>query len=432
MNLIKRLIIKDIKEQLIQGNLVILTGARQVGKTSILKLLMQDLEKKTLPNSLFYFDLEKEDILEIFISYKTLINWLKLQGADLNKELYLFIDEFHYAPQPAKLLKILHDSYPNFRIVATGYSSLKIAQNIKESMAGRKRIFKIWPLSFEEFLEFKQSPLKEVIIRLKNDPASLVKPIAQDLLKEWEEFLLFGGYPKIVLAQSQAEKIKELEEIHDSYIQKDIKAFLKLENVLAYNKLIKILASQIANLFNFHTTAKSLGIARETLERYSFVLENTFIIQMLSPFFSNKQKEIVKMHKVFFVDTGIRNFAISDFKPMDLRFNAGSLAENGFFAELKKKQDSLTNFHFWRTQQKSEVDFVIERQGEIIPIEVKYKNFDSIKIPPCLKTFIKDYQPKKAFVLTKNFIQQVSFGGCNIQFLPIYLGSQVLNIKAQS
>lgn len=426
MKLINRSIIKDIKQQIIKGKTVILIGSRQVGKTSILKLLMTDFAKKNPANSLFYFDLEKEDTLENFLSYKTLIDWLKLQGADLKKDLYLFIDEFHLAPNPNKLLKVLSDHYPNFHIVVTGSSSIKLTEKIKESLAGRKRVFKIWPLNFEEFLNFKQSPLKDVYGRLKKQNLSTPKTVADDLIKEWEEFLIFGAYPAVVLANGQDEKVKEIEDIYSSYIQKDIKAFLRLENVAAYNKLIQIMATQIGNLFNLHTTSKIVGIARETLEKYAFILENTFIIELLSPFFTNKQREIVKMNKIFFIDPGMRNFALKDFKPLDLRREAGSLAENGCFAEIRKNACILDDLHFWRTQAKSEVDFVLEEQGQVIPIEVKYQNFNSVKIPSPLKAFIKTYKCKRAFILNKNFTGKVSFNGCEIKFLPVYLAAALL------
>ncbi|MCL0035155.1 AAA family ATPase [Thermodesulfovibrionales bacterium] len=162
MKLIYRPIVGKIKEQVDKGNVVILIGARQVGKTSILRLLMGKIERSKPKVGIFYFDLEKEELLEIFQSYHTLIDWLRLQGADLGKENYLFIDEFHYIPHPTKIFKIIHDDFPNLKIVATGSSSLEISSKIKETLTGRKRIFRIHPLSFEEFLKFKKSPQRDI------------------------------------------------------------------------------------------------------------------------------------------------------------------------------------------------------------------------------------------------------------------------------
>jgi predicted AAA+ superfamily ATPase len=428
MNLITRPIIKKIKGQLEKGNIVVLIGARQVGKTSILKLLIQDLKEKVPSKSLFYFDLEKEELLEIFQSYRNLINYLQLQGASLKKKIYLFIDEFHYIQNPTKLLKILHDSYPNFKIVATGSSSLKISKKIKESLVGRKRIFKIYPLCFEEFLLFKKSPLKEVLERVKNKKLDITSPILEDFLREWEEFLIFGSYPKVTLTEGKEEKVEELAEIYHSYVEKDIKAFLKLENILAFNKLIKILASQIGSLANIHQLSNLVNISRETLERYLFVLENTFIIKLIPPFFTNKQKEIVKMQKVFFFDPGIRNFSLKEFKEIDLRPDKGALIENGVFSEMIKQITPLEDIYFWRTQLGREVDFILKSNGQLIPLEVKYQSFKSPKIPSSLKAFISQYQPKQAFVLTKDFSGEITYLKCQIKFLPTFLASIIPNL----
>ncbi len=427
MELIYRPIIAKIKAQIEKHNIIILIGARQVGKTSILKLLIKDI-KENQPGALtFYFDLEKEELLEVFQSYRTLIDWLKLQGADLSKEIYLFIDEFHYISNPTKMLKILHDDFPNFRIVATGSSSLEISHKIKESLTGRKRIFYVYPLTFEEFLEFKKSPQRDIFLRLKDRDLRLVEPILGDFVREWEEFLLFGGYPKIALTLGIEEKVKELEEIYNSYVQKDIKAFLRIGNVLAFNRLVKILAVQIANLVNFSQIGSPLTITRETLERYVFILENTFIVKSLPPFFTNKNKEITKMHKMFFYDSGLRNFSIKDFKELELRLDKGALVENGVASELFKSITVLKDLYFWRTQGKTKVDFVLTDKSKAIPLEVKYQSFKIPKVPSGLKAFIVNYKPEKAYVFTRDFFGKIDYQHCQIEYLPAFMSSMVCN-----
>jgi len=426
MELIYRPIVGKIKEQIDKGNIVILIGARQVGKTSILKLLIEEIRRTRIASGIFYFDLEKEELLEIFQSYHTLIDWLKLQGADLRKENYLFIDEFHYIPNPTKIFKIIHDDFPNLKVIATGSSSLEISSKVKEALTGRKRIFKIYPLTFGEFLEFKRSPRRDIFLRLKDSKFKLVEPTLSEFIKEWEEFLLFGGYPKVALTLGEEEKARELEEIYNSYVQKDIKAFLKIENVLAFNRLVRILAVQISNLANLSQIGSPLKIARETLQRYVFVLENTFIIKTLSPFFTNKIKEITKMGKIFFYDVGLRNFSIKDFKEWELRVDKGAVVENAVATELIKSTSVFQDLHFWRTQAKTEVDFILADKGNIIPIEVKYQPFKARKIPSGLKAFIENYKPEKAFVLTKSFTDKVNFRHCEINFLPAFMCSALI------
>lgn len=425
MELIYRPIVGKIRAQMKKDNVIILIGARQVGKTSILKLLIDEVKREKFPHSVFYFDLEKEELLEVFQSYRSLIDWLKLQGADLKKRNYLFIDEFHYIHQPTKIFKILHDDFPNLRIVATGSSSLEISHRIKETLTGRKRIFHIYPLSFQEYLAFKKSPQKDILSRLKRD-LKLVEPVLSDFVKEWEEFLLFGGYPKIALTQGIEEKVKELEEIYNSYVQKDIKAFLRIENVSAFNKLVKILAVQIANLSNFSQIGSPLKIARETLERYMFVLEHTFIVKNIPPFFTNRNKEIIKMNKVFFYDTGLRNFGIKDFKELELRLDKGALVENGVVAELLKSANVLQELHFWRTQAKTEVDIVLKDKGKVIPLEIKYQSFSGCKVPSGLKAFIEHYKPDRAYVLTRDFFGKLTYQKCQVKFLPVFISRTIL------
>ena len=427
MELIYRPIVNKIKEQIDKDNIVILIGARQVGKTSILKLLIKEIKENRHISRIFYFDLEKEELLEIFQSYRTLIDWLKLQGANLQKKNYLFIDEFHYIPNPTKIFKIIHDDFPNLKVIATGSSSLEISFKIKEALTGRKRIFKIYPLTFAEFLEFKKSPRRDIFFRLlKNPKLKLAEPTLGEFIQEWEEFLLFGSYPKVVLSSGEEEKTKELEEIYNSYVQKDIKAFLKIENVLAFNRLVKVLAVQTANLVNLSQIGSPLRIARETLERYMFVLENTFITKILPPFFTNKTKEITKMGKIFFHDIGLRNFSIKDFRGMEFRLDKGALVENAAATELIKTASVFQDLHFWRTQAKTEVDFVLINKKNIVPIEVKYQPFKTPKIPSGLKAFIENYKPSRAFVLTKNFTNKVNFHHCEIRFLPVFICSALL------
>jgi predicted AAA+ superfamily ATPase len=426
MALIYRPVVGEIKNQLERGDVVIMLGARQVGKTSILMMLIDHYRHTMPPQSVFYFDLEKHENLELLSDYQNLINYLVLQGADLKKTIYLFIDEFHYLPAPNKLLKILHDSFPTLRIVATGSSSLEITAKIKESLAGRKRVFTIYPLNFEEYLQFKKSPLGDVLARAQQNKVALVQPLLNELLNAWEEFCLFGGYPKVVLTVGKEEKIKELEEIYTSYVQKDIKAFLKLENVLAYNKLVKVLATQIGSLTNVHQLGATVGIARQTLERYLFVLENTYISKLVPPFFSNKQKELTKMAKSYFYDTGLRNYALKDFRTLSLRSDTGSLIENGVLSEALKQLTALQNIHFWRTQAKTEVDFVLTANGKLIPIEVKYQHFARPKISSSLKAFIARYHPGNAYVLTRDFYGAASFLKSEVKFLPVLFIKSVI------
>ena len=233
--------------------------------------------------------------------------------------------------------------------------------------------------------------------------------------------MLFGGHPKITELKSRELKIEELKDIYGSYIKKDIKDIGRIENVSAYNNLIQVLSSQASNLVNIQELSNTLNINQITLNKYIFLLKNTFVIYLLKPFFQNKRKEISKMPKLYFEDLGIRNIIINDFRKINLRNDIGVLAENFVFNELNKKLTVTDELYFWRTIGKQEVDFVLKREGALIPIEVKYQNFKESQITIGIKKFIGLYQPKQAIIITKDYQAFVKINKCEVYFVPACL-----------
>ena len=167
----------------------------------------------------------------------------------------------------------------------------------------------------------------------------------------FDEFAIFGGYPRVALEIDYEKKISYLTDIYNSYVRKDVKDLLRIDNITAFNRLIKILALQISSLVNNSELAINLQISRITLERYLFLLENTFIIKLLPPYFSNKRKKIVKMSKLLFLDNGLRNVAIQNFDSLEYRVDKDHLIENMVFSNLRKNAPTLEEIHFWHTKQ---------------------------------------------------------------------------------
>ncbi|MFH1030366.1 MAG: ATP-binding protein [bacterium] len=426
---IKRNIFNNIIEQLENDLVIILIGARQVGKTVILKLLQNYVDENNSQDKVLYFDLEKPDTLFNFSDYKRIVDFLEAQGVTKKKKNYVLLDEFQKMPTPTKTLKILHDHYPHIKIIATGSSSLDIFKKLRdETMAGRKRVFNVYPLDFREFLSFNdEKKLSEIFSRLllKNiDPET----VASDFVPAFEKFALFGGYPRISSLDSDEEKKISISEIYESYVNKDIAGILGLEDSIVFNKLVSILATQTGNLFNQTETAKILGLSRFLIEKYLFVLENTFIIKFLSSYHTNKHKEIVKMPKIYFIDTGLRNFSMQNFNFLELRQDAGAVIENAVFLELIKNIPPLCCLHFWRSAQGAEVDFLLIKDNEPMPIEVKYRSFEKPIVPSGLRAFIHRYNPRKAVVLTKDFSEKTKFEKCEVDFLPVYLAQKIFSI----
>lgn len=429
-NLYHRLILKDLVRELTRDNILTILGSRQVGKTSVLALLYEKLKNEAK----IYLDLEDIQLLEELNSLKfdDFPLWLEEKlGSSLSKKVYVFIDEIQYLDHPSSFLKYIFDHFKQIKFIVSGSSTLEIKKKFSDRLTGRKALYTLYPLSFEEFLIFKN---KKFLLREKLNLLNLINgklKITQkdqkrvlfskkEFLKYFEEFVIFGGYPKAVLTKDKAEKFSILKEIQATYIRKDIKDLAEIENISAFNHLIEISSSQSANLLNFDELSNTLRINRKTLEKYLFLLENTFIINLLKPFFTNKRKEISKMPKLFLKDSGMRNALIQNFTPLNLRADKGLLIETFVYTELKKNF-SQENLYFWRTQTKTEVDFVVKKGEELIPIEVKYQKFKNPQIPSGLQAFISFYQPKKAFVITEDYLNQIKFKKTNVYFLPAFL-----------
>ena len=235
-----------------------------------------------------------------------------------------------------------------------------------------------------------------------------------------EEFIVFGGYPEIVLLSSDDEKIRELSEIYSDYVKKDIKDFLNIDNLDKFSQLAKILSVNAGNLINLQDLNCDLGLSKPTVENYLFLLENTYTLSRITPFYQNKRKEIIAAKKVFFNDTGLRNFLINNFSSLSSRVDSGALFENAVFGELNKHLDINEEVHFWRTQSGAEVDFIKVKGVEFCPIEAKNQNMKRPEISSSMKNFINAYHPPKFYVFTKDFLGKTKFNSTQINYYPFY------------
>lgn len=427
-NLFPRKILAEITQYLNGREIILLVGARQVGKTSILYLVMDELIKRGTPEgNIHYFDLEDFNILDVFNSgVKRFISYLSALGKDIKGRTYIFVDEIQYMNNPTNFLKLLADHHKNLKLIVSGSSTLEIRQKFKDSLAGRKVVFEIYPLDFYEFLVFKKEKrlydalLKSDIRHItrkteaENIPARF---FIEDMARYFNEYLIFGGYPRIVIEAEHNKKVSYLMDIYNSYVKKDIKDIMRVDNVTAFNNLLKALALQVGSLANITELCSAVKLARETVERYLFLLENTFIIKTVTPFSSNPRKEISRMSKIYFVDTGLRNIVIRNFNNPNERPDIGALVENCICSNLLKNLALLEEMHFWRTLAKNEVDFVLVKDKKIRPVEVKYTAFKSPRVPIGMRYFQKDYESDEGIVLTKDYFGKAE----RAIFLPVWL-----------
>lgn len=380
-----RKIITSIEAHLSKPQHTILTGARQLGKTTMLKQIHQNLEKKG--QKAYYFTLEDPDVLHLLNEHPE--NLYKLIPKPETEKVFLLIDEVQYLANPTNFLKYHYDLYKDIlKIVATGSSAFYIDSNFKDSLAGRKKIIRVDPLNFEEFLQFKQQKalLREYESIKSNKDYLSSKSI--DLKRMLEEYLLYGGYPEIVLQEKTQDKIELLNELKNSFLKKDILES-QIEDETKFRDLFKLLAAQSGGLVNKNELCNTLRLAEKTVDRYLFVLQKCFHIQLLKPFYANLRKELTKMPKVYINDVGMRNALLNNFTSIDDRVDKGQLLENFIFNELRQtiEQDDIK---YWRTADGNEVDFVIEKSIDTgFAVEAKWaeREFKASKY----KKFIENY-----------------------------------------
>lgn len=400
--LVKREIFGEVAAHLEKPEITLITGSRQVGKTVLLFQLKDYLLKKGIGEGLIlFYNLDIISDWELFQDQTEFIEFIKEKSE--KERIYVFIDEAQKVPDAARFFKGVYDSNLNAKLILSGSSSLEIKAKFKETLSGRKIIFHLPVFTFLEFLRHKDKDLAGLIEEKRN-----ISTISQEhLFKFYQEYLIFGGYPRVVIAGSKEEKKKIINEIYSSYVEKDAVGFFEIKNKTAFNRLLKLLAGQIGQLINVGELASNLGVDRETVERYIRALEETFILKKITPYFRNPRQEIIKSDKIYFLDSGIRNLLLENFNSLDLRADKGALLENAVLNEiLFRTRNKFCQIHFWRTKQKAEVDFVIEKGKNLLPIEVKF-SLKTNKKTLGLKNFQKKFKPEESIIVS--FL----FGGQN-------------------
>ncbi len=283
----------------------------------------------------------------------------------------IFIDEIQYAANPSHFLKYLFDKYlDNLKIIATGSSAFYLDAAFKDSLAGRKRIFVLQTLSFEEFLLFlNRQDLLQILDNLRKQP-EYISTQQNEMLELFNQYLIYGGYPAVVLEPDMNEKMEYLKELKNSFLKRDIDES-SVNNPDAFYKLATLLSGQTCNLVNRNELSNTIGIDNKTIEKYLFILQKCFHIELLKPFSRNLRKELTKMPMVYFYDLGMRNVLINRFFPIEQREDKGQLLENYVFKRLSEKYN-IDDLKFWRTTDNKEIDFVVNSTVERLAYEVKF------------------------------------------------------------
>lgn len=410
--MIKRQIFDELKNHCRQKEITLIAGPRQAGKTTVMNLLKDDLDsagEKTL-----FLSLDIEHDRQFFASQEKLLSKIRLEIG--NEQGYVFLDEIQRKEDAGLFLKGLYDMDLPYKFIVSGSGSLELKEKIHESLAGRKRVFELSTLSFGEFVHYKTEYRYEQKLQ---DFLEVEHEKAKELL---EEYFHFGGYPRVVLASTLKEKQAAIAEIYQAYLERDISQTLGVQKEEAFTHLVRILASQAGNLVNISELSATLGISTKTVQHYVWYLEKTFVVRKLTPYYKNIRKELTKSPIYYFSDLGLRNYAAGEFGRVDDSSpSMGFLLENLVFNTLEARfSRGPVHIHFWRTKEGAEVDFILDKVNEVIPVEVKYKTFQKPELERSFKSFLAKYNPKQAYLVNLNLDQGITVGKTKVSFIPFH------------
>jgi uncharacterized protein len=357
-----------------QGKVFVLYGPRRTGKTELIKKIIQDADGKIFTGSG-----DNLEVREILSTQR--LGQLESVFGNYN---LIFIDEAQRIPEIGYGLKLLVDHFPEMTIIVTGSSSFDLVNKIGEPLTGRSITRTLFPLSvYEIYNQFG----------------------GMKIIQELDNLMIYGSYPEILNNLTSDDKKEYLISIRDSYLLKDILEFESVRNPSKITDLLKLLAFQIGNEVSINELSNSLGITKQSVERYLDLLEKTFIIKKVGGFSRNLRKEVVKTSRYYFWDNGIRNAMINNFNVLSQRNDVGMLWENFIFMErLKTKSYKriFSNDYFWRTYDRQEIDLIEERDGKLFGYEFKLKT-KKIKAP---KAFSEAYPGSEFHVISKdNFLE---------------------------
>jgi len=366
---------------------IIVTGMRRVGKTTLLRYIFKRVETDNkimldLENPIVQKYFEEEDYERIKLN-------LEVLGLNFSKKAYVFLDEIQYVKTLPSVVKYLCDHY-NVKFFLTGSSSFYLKKIFTESLAGRKYIFELYPLSFREFLK-----LKDLKMILPKGNVKISKSVVSSFSTFYEEYLLFGGFPGVILKESCEEKKMALEDIFSSYFQLEIAKLGEFRNLNIVRDLILLLMRRCGAKIDIQKLSQSLGVSRPTIYEYISFMEGTYFIKLVRPFTKNKDVEIRSIPKIYFCDSGLLNNLT--------KIDEGALFENNIFQNLRLKGE----LNYYQKKSGVEIDFIFNRK-EAIEVKIKPTRQDLQR----LKRVSEELNMEKAYIVSQKHstLEDVKYG----------------------
>lgn len=351
---IPRKLSESLNELLSHGKVLILYGARRVGKTTLIENYVQSLPD----NEKVLFVNGDDIVIRQYLESQSISKLRDFVGDHTT----LIVDEGQYIKNIGLNLKLIIDHIPNLKVIATGSSSFDLAKDIGEPLTGRKIVLNLLPVAQLELAQIEKVHERDANLEAR---------------------LIFGSYPEVITTKSNSFRQDYLRELVSSYLFKDILVFEGIRQSDKIARLLQLIAFQVGKQVSFNEFGTKLEMSKNTVEKYLDLLEKVFVIFKRSGFSRNLRKEITKNHRYYFFDNGIRNAIIGNFNPLDLRDDVGQLWENYIISERMKKNEysrSITDSYFWRTYDKKEIDLVEEKGGKLFAYEIKWQS-GSIKAP---------------------------------------------------
>ena len=365
--MITRTLENKIRNKIGSGKAIVLVGARQVGKTTLIKSVLKD-------NDFLFLDADDPTIRSMLTNPNT--EQIRTILAD-NR--IVFLDEAQRISGIGLTLKIITDQFKDVQLFVSGSSSFDLGNELNEPLTGRKWEYELFPISWEEY---------ENKIGFVNSEQQL------------ENRLLYGFYPDVI--NNQGNEKETLKSLVNSYLYRDILAFSGIRKPEVLEKLLQALALQMGSEVNYNELSQTVGINKVTVQKYIEILEKGYIVFKMNSFSRNLRSEIKQNRKIYFYDNGVRNMIIGNFNPLDLRVDKGALWENFLVSERRKQnlyKDTFSKMYFWRTKQQQEIDLVEESSGQIFGYQFKW-NSKKANFP---KTFTETYNAETSLINKENF-----------------------------